>query len=409
MPDLSMIHEALHGCCVPISTLKEDPDNARSHDKRSISAVRNSLSRFGQRTPIVVRNGIVIAGNARLAAARELGWTHMAVISADADDDNTALLYALADNRTAELSSWDEANLATALASLRDEDIDLTQIGWSPEELDEILDLDLAEPEKESAKVDDVPDVPETPYTKPGDLIKLGRHRLICGDSRDPDVVMAVVDDLEDVDLVVTDPPYGISYRVDEHSARSDGKVIPNDDLSQDDTRDLIERAFSNIPLRKGGSFYIFTPPGDNMPMFWKAANDVGWLVKQSLVWAKQAFVFGRSDYHYQHESILYGWVQGAAHYFIDDRTQGSVLEYRKPPRCSAHPTMKPVSLVEKLIRNSSRRSDVVFDPFLGSGTTLIAAERSGRTCCGVEFSPEYCDVIAARYKALTGDEPVYN
>lgn len=409
MPDLSHIHEDLRQLATPIEQLKEDPKNARSHDKRSIDTVRNSLSRFGQRVPIVQRNGIVIAGNARLIAARELGWSHMAVISADADDEQTALLFSLVDNRSAELSTWEEHNLADALASLRDEDIDLTLVGWSAEELDEILDLDLAEPEKESSAIDEVPDVPEEAITKPGDIIKLGRHRLICGDSRDPAVISAVIDDLEDVDLVVTDPPYGISYRVDDHSARSDGKVIPNDDLSQDDTRDLIERAFKNIPLRKGGSFYIFTPPGDNMPMFWAATNDAGWLVKQSLVWAKQTFVFGRSDYHYQHESILYGWVQGAAHYFINDRTQGSVLEYRKPPRCSAHPTMKPVSLVEKLIRNSCRRSDVVFDPFLGSGTTLIAAERSGRTCYGVEFSPEYCDVIADRYKMLTGDDPVYN
>ena len=228
-------------------------------------------------------------------------------------------------------------------------------------------------------------------------------HRLLCGDSTKLEDVERLMGG-EVAQLMVTDPPYGIAYRGDEFTKRPDGLIVQNDNLTLDGTELIINSSMAIAPLTPGSAYYIFAPPGEPYSRFWTGIDIAGLAPKHQIAWVKDRMVFGRSDYHYQHESIIYGWKPGAGHYFIDDRTQTTVWECPRPSASKEHPTMKPIPLIERCIKNSSKRGWLVFDPFLGSGTTLIAADNLGRKCYGMEIDPRYCDVIVERWETLTGE-----
>jgi DNA modification methylase len=405
---LRHIAEPLRPLAVPITDLTPDAANARKHDERNLDAIAASLSRWGQRLPIVVqRRGMVVrAGNGRVEAAKRLGWTHIAAVVVD-DDSVEAVAFAIADNRTAELATWDDQTLASLLDTLPKDARDAA--GWSDAELSDLLEsLTPAE-----VVEDEAPEPLAEAVSRTGDLWHMGAHRLLCGDSTKAEDVGRVMGDTRP-SLMLTDPPYGVAYQtklsVEEATARrrrTDGLEVANDALTPDATRALVAAALGEggRRLRPGGAFYVCSPSGDMSDVMRTAVVDAGLRYRQVIIWVKDVFVMGRQDYHWRHEDILYGWVEGAAHYFVDDRTQDTVWECPRPKRSEEHPTMKPAELFGRAIGNSTRAGDAVYEPFSGSGTTLVASEQLGRTCYAIELEPRYVDVAIRRWQKLTGRE----
>lgn len=238
----------------------------------------------------------------------------------------------------------------------------------------------------------------------------VGGHRLLCGDSTKKEDVKRLMGG-EKADMVFTDMPYNVCYQDNEsieslkkRNRRTDGKVIKNDSLSENEFIKLLSDALRLLPLKLGGSFYLMAPAEPSETIFRNAINDTSDLkLKQCIVWVKDVFVFGRQDYHYRHESILYGWIEGRAHYFIKDRTQDTCWEIKRPRSSKEHPTMKPVEIGCRAIHNSSKKNEIIWDGFLGSGSTLIACEKLNRRCFGMEIDPIYCDVSVKRWEEFTG------
>jgi site-specific DNA-methyltransferase (adenine-specific) len=378
---------------VLIDRLFCSPSNPR-HNDEAVDHVAASLRRFGWRQPIVARpNGEVIAGNTRLKAAKQLGMTEVPVHWFDGSDiDATA--FSIADNRSGEFATWDNEALARLLDELRAEDA-LDGVGFDDAAIDALLaELDDGE---DPAELDDpgALDPPANPVTRRGDVWLLGEHRLLCGDSRDRDTLHRLLGD-ERADLVWTDPPYGVNYE------SADGKPVFNDE--PDKLKPLLDAALRHTltSTKPGAVWYVAAPSGPNFIVFAQilTALDV-W--RQTLVWVKDRFVLGRSDFHYQHEAIFYGWTPGAAHRRPPDRSRSTVLEFDRPSRSDEHPTMKPVDLVGYCIEASSTRKALVLDPFGGSGTTLIACQQLGRRARLVEFDPGYCDATIRRWEQATG------
>jgi DNA modification methylase len=386
------IAEGLRTLAVEVSTLRQDPSNARLHNDQNVEAIMSSLSKFGQRKPVVVnkRDGIVEAGNGTLQAARSLGWSHVAAVFVD-DDPATATGFAIADNRTAELATWDEETLGRLLESIGDE-MPAIELGFSDEQLAEIM-----APLNEDPIGEDIEptEPPEKPVSQRGEVFELGPHRLMCGDSTSKDDVDALLCG-EKIDLLLSDPPYGVSYV----GKTSDALKVENDDLDEDSLRELIQSAFgiAEINSRPGAYWYATVPAGPLHLIFAQDWKDRG-ILRQIMVWAKDSMVLGHSEYHYKHEPILFGWVPGKRHK-NSDRTRTTVWECPRPKASREHPTMKPLELWERAIVDGSIQGESVYDPFLGSGTTLIAAARQGRKCYGMEISPAYCDVIRKRWTA---------
>ena len=381
---------------VALDALHFDPANARTHGPENLSAIEASLARFGQAEPLVVHAGTgrVIGGNGRLAAMRKLGWEHADVVELDLDTiDATALGIAL--NRTGELAEWDDAALSKLLATLKDEGA-LDGIGFSDAELDELLaqfadgtnDIEDVEPEAP----------PENPVTRVGDLWVLGEHKLLCGDSTDAASFDLVLEG-ERADLVWTDPPYGVSYV----GGTDDELTIENDDLQGADLERFLRAAFTPAATAcsPGAVWYVAAPAGPNFLPFAQVLTDLG-IWRQSIVWLKDALVLGRSDYHYRHEILFYGWTPGAAHQPPPGRDQDTIWECPRPKASPFHPTTKPTALVVRAIENSSKRGAIVLDAFCGSGTTILAAEQTRRRARGIELDPRYCDVIIRRWEQAT-------
>lgn len=385
---------------VGVDTLQLDARNARTHGRRNIDAIKASLEKFGQRRPLVVMSdGTVIAGNGTLEAVRELGWSEVAVTVAPADwTHDQARAYALADNRTAELAAWDSDVLLETLHELEATGWEVDCLGWDTRDLARIDgSLDIVE--------DDAPDLPSDPVSTLGDSWSLGRHRLVVGDSREYATVARAL--TAPADCLWTDPPYGVHYV---------GKTAAALTIENDTPRELPEllaAAFgaAAAQLRAGVGVYVAHPAGPLQVTFIEAFAAAGWLLRQTLVWVKDQIVLGRSDYHYQHEPILYGYTpakgrkgRGAAGWYGND-AQSSVLSIARPSRNGEHPTMKPVELVARCVVNSTRRGGLVLDPFAGSGSTLIAAEQTDRAAACVELEPAYADVIVERWQQLTGEK----
>src|SRR5664280_2258119 len=348
----------LRALAVPIDSVELHPRNPRLG---AVAAVAASLARFRQVKPIVVQRSTsyVIAGNHVLRAALSLGWTEIAANVEDLDDAE-AIALMLADNRTADLGGYDDTLLAAILAEQQAED-NLAATGY---DTDAVAALLAEAGIVEERDLDAAPDLPaeDEVYVRRGDVFALGRHRLMCGDSTLAEDVTRLVGD-EQMDLLWTDPPYGLAYRGKTKRALT----IVNDDLGPDGTRALVAAALRLAPLRPGGAFYVAAPSGPELHLaFLLALEDAGLTAHQTLAWVKDRFCLGHADYHARHENILYGWKDGRAHYFVDDRTQDTVWEIPRPARSTSHPTMKPVELVARAIRNSSTPGQLVYDPFAG-------------------------------------------
>lgn len=397
-----------------LDAIRPHPENPHEGD---LGALHESIETNGFYGSVVAQRstGYVLAGNHRLMAAQQAGADAIPVTYVDVDDE-TARRILLADNRIAKLGIENSAALADLLQTIQAESGTLEGTGYDAEALDELLaDLAAMQPQEELAgDPDAVPDVPAEPVTKRDDLIRLGNHLLLCGDSTVLTDVERVMDGAQ-ADMVWTDPPYGVAYQANEsleslkaRNRRTDGLVVENDSMSEPELERFLQSALSNAwsVCKPGGVWYVAAPPGPLNVIFGTILSDLA-VFRAAIMWVKQQFVFGRTDYHYRHEPIFYGWKEGAAHYFVDDRTQDSVWEIDRPSTSKDHPTMKPVELVARAIRNSSKAGQIVLDVFGGSGTTLIACEQEGRHARLIELDPKYVDVIVRRWETLTGKTAV--
>ena len=379
--------------------------NARTHSPEQIAQIAASIREFGWTNPILVdgHNG-VIAGHGRLLAARQLGFDEVPVIELAHLNDTQRRAYVLADNRLAENAGWDTELLRLELGELQLMDIDLGLLGFGDAELQDLL----APGEEDRGGLtddDEVPEVSETPISRPGDIWIMGPHRLLCGDA----TVAASYDALlqgEQADMVFTDPPYNVNYANSaKDKMRGKDRAILNDNLG-DGFYDFLLAALTSIVSHCRGGIYVAMSSSE-LDVLQAAFRAAGGKWSTFIIWAKNTFTLGRADYQRQYEPILYGWPEGATRHWCGDRDQGDVWNIKKPQKNDLHPTMKPVELVERAIRNSSRPGNVVLDPFGGSGTTLIAAEKSGRVARLIELDPKYVDVIVRRWEDFTGKQAI--
>lgn len=403
---------------VPIDRLKPHPRNPNQGD---FGAIQESIEMNGFYGRLIAnrRTGHVLAGNHRLAVAKRLGMATVPVEWVDVNEE-MELRILLADNRTARLGVDDESKLAELLAELANTEAGLPGTGYDGDDLDLLL-AELARGGEGAPAQELLTDPDEIPEEAPnrcksGDLWQLGNHRLLCGDSTKPEDVERLMGG-EKAQAMWTDPPYGVSYgdknrhlnKYGQESQSNSSRIetpIENDELSARDLRGFLDKAFAAALLvcTPGAAWYVAAPAGPLHCVFASALEQIG-VLRHRLVWIKDGFVLGRCDYHYRHEPILYGWVPGGTHAWHGDRSQSSVFEVPRPRKNDMHPTMKPVDLIEPMLRNSSRPGEIVFEPFGGSGSTLIACEKTGRHCRLLELSPAYCDVILARWEAATGQE----
>ena len=405
--------------------------------------LRTSLKRFGYLDRIIYneRTGNIVGGHQRYKVMIDEGIEEAEVTVVDLDDaDEKALNIAL--NKIS--GDWDDDMLAELLNDLNNQDYDLELTGFDSDEIDSMLN----DFEDEQEVLDDEFDAEQEaelivePYVKKGDIWKLGPHTIVCGDSLNPDDVKAAADG-HTMDMVLTDPPYNVALGYNEtpeeakkRNRRTDGKVVANDAMDNDEFYQFLKTAYTRMfeVTKKGGPIYVFHADSEGLN-FRKAMIEAGWDFKQNLIWVKNAIVMGRQDYHWQHEPILYGWKPGAAHFWNGERDKStvidddmdfrkldkkelisliyelkndqntSVIRHYKPATSEEHPTMKPVPLVARLIRNSSLKGHRVWDSFMGSGSTLIAADKTGRIAHGLEFSEVYAQVIVERYIRHKGND----
>jgi DNA modification methylase len=380
---------------IPIKDIKPNPDNPRIIKDDKFHKLVESVRKFPQMLelrPIVVNSDmVVLGGNMRLKACQAAGLKEVPVILASGLTDEQQREFIIKDN--VGFGEWDWDALANE---------------WDAAQLTE-WGLDIpdytAEPTEGLTDPDEAPEPPVDPITRTGDLWLLGKHRVLCGDSTDAGAWDTLMNG-QPADMVWTDPPYGVSYV----GKTKDALTIDNDSLDADSLEDFLRGVFALalVHTRDGGSWYVAAPAGPLQKVFDCLLVDIG-VRRQCLVWLKDQFVMGRSDYHYRHEPIFYGWKPGAAHKWNGGRKQDSVLEIERPRRNTEHPTMKPVALVTRCLENSSDLGNLVVDPFGGSGTTLLAAESIGRTAYLIELSPSYCDVIVKRWQAFTGQQAIHS
>ena len=412
-------------------------NNPRFNDE-AVEDVKESIRQTANLDPIEVdENGVILSGHTRLKALQAMGYTETEVIVYEGLTEEQKRKYRILANKTGEKAEWDLRKLQEELEGLDFEGFDFG------------FDMDEAEmPDDTEPTEDDYePEPPEEPRTQRGQIYQLGRHRLMCGDSTDPDDVKELTGGAE-MDMLLTDPPYNVALGQHKRPSeakqlhrRTDGLVIDNDSWDNDeDFIDFLEACFKNAldSMRPGAAFYIWYSTSQTMN-FMQAAEKAGMEVRQQLVWNKNNFVLGRQDYQWKHEPCLYGWKDGAAHYFIDvrniptviedgmpeigkmkkadmvrlleeifaDKVPTTVLNENKPARSELHPTMKPIKLVAQQIQNSTKPGWNVLDLFGGSGSTLIACEQLNRDCYMMELDPHYVDVIIDRWETFTGEKAV--
>ena len=375
-----------------VSDIRPYEKNPRLNEG-AVDAVAASIKEFGWRAPIVVdKDMVIICGHTRLLAAKKLGLDVVPVHVADNLTPEQVQAYRIADNRTGEIAEWDYSLLPLELQELQDANFDLSLLGFDADELDKLLNGETEEIIEGETEPDAVPEIPEIPSSRAGEIYQLGDHLLMCGDATNPDDVAALMGEAE-ADLWLSDPPYNVAYE------GSNGLTIENDNMSDSNFREFLRLAFDNVHehMKPGASFYIFHADSEGYN-FRGACHDIGLKVRQCLVWKKNSLVLGRQDYQWIHEPCLYGWKDGAAHNWYTDRSQTTVIEFDKPKRNDVHPTMKPVEMLIYLLKNSSERGNTVIDTFGGSGSTLIACEQTGRVCKTMELDPKYADVIRRRW-----------
>lgn len=373
--------------------------NSRTHSEEQVTQIAASIKEFGFLNPVIVdgEKGI-IAGHGRVMAAKKLGMTELPAVEASHLTDAQRRAYIIADNKLALNAGWDDEMLRVEFAELTDLGFDLDLTGFS---LDEIDALQIEEIEPGLTDEDAVPEVLAQPVTVEGDVWLLGRHRLLCGDSTSIDHLERLCDG-QLVDMWLTDPPYNVAYE----GGTKEKLTIQNDSMSNDSFRQFLRDSYTaaDTVMKKGAVFYIWHADSEGYN-FRGAASDIGWQIRQCLIWKKSSLVMGRQDYHWMHEPCLYGWKDGAAHLWAADRKQTTILEFNKPLRNGEHPTMKPVELFEYQMLNNTKGSDLVLDSFAGSGTTAIACEKHGRMARLMELDPKYCDVIIKRWQDFTGKQ----
>jgi DNA modification methylase len=384
---------------VPIADLRPDPANPRRISNAEMEALTRSIKEFGLLDPIIARreDRTVIGGHQRLLAARRLGLKAVPVVYVDVSPEQARVLN-LALNRIS--GEWDQELLARLLGELQEAPgVDISLSGFADDEIAKLLKSLDARDKRDRPEAFDFDAAWEAatadPGVKRGDVWLLGDHRLMCGDSADTGDVARLVAG-QTATVMVTDPPYGVAY---EPEGRKRKRPIANDDLGAGQA-EFWTRAFSAWPL--AGDAYVFSPSGPLIQTLCASIQAAGIEHHQWLIWVKDRLVLGHSHYHYRHEHVFYGWRGKTS--WQGSRKEDSVWEEDRPQSSPQHPTMKPASLCVRAIENSSETGDVVADPFLGSGTTLIAAERTGRRCYGMEIDPRYCRVAIARWEAFTGE-----
>ena len=408
----------------PIEWLRPYENNPRNNEQ-AVEAVANSIKEFGFKVPIVATiDGEIVNGHTRFKAAKFLKLKTVPVLIADDLTEEQIKAFRLADNKTGELADWDVELLYGELDELTG--FDMTMFGF--EDIDFSLD-DFEEVEKEEGEGVDI-NQEEKSKVEYGDIYQLGRHRLMCGDSTSAEDMAQLIDGAV-IDLYVTDPPYNVAYQ----GGTDEAMTIMNDSMDDVSFRQFLRDAFAvaNNHLKPGGAFYIWHAASEGLN-FRAAVKETGWLLKQSIIWVKNAIVLGRQDYQWKHEPCLYGWKDGASHYFVDNRSLATVIEedeenlkemtkselisyiktmqdtspttvfYEdKPVRNDIHPTMKPLKLIARCVLNSSKKGDKILDSFNGGSSTLMVCERSERVCYAMELDPVYVERTIKRWEEETG------
>lgn len=383
---------------ININKLIPHANNARTHSSDQIKKIQSSLREFGFINPVLIdKNCSIIAGHGRVEVARREGMTEIPCVLVEHLTEAQKRAYIIADNRLALDAEWDMEILKIELEELKEADFDILMTGFNGDEIDDIFVAELPGAVEDDYEIE----LPEEPKTHLGDTYALGRHRITCGDSTDPTVIERLMDGVR-ADLFLTDPPYNVDYE------GGTGLKIKNDKMEDDAFRQFLREAFTaadNV-MKPGAVFYIWHADSEGYN-FRGACHDIGWLVRQCLIWNKNSLVMGRQDYHWKHEPCLYGWKDGAGHLWASDRKQTTILNFDRPSKSSEHPTMKPIKLFDYQIQNNTKGKDVVLDTFAGSGTTIIACEQNGRSARCCELDPKYCDVIVDRWEKLTGEKAV--
>jgi DNA modification methylase len=383
---------------VPIAKLIPYVNNARTHSPEQITKLRSSLREFGFINPVIIdRDYGVIAGHGRLLAAKEEGITEVPCVFVDHLTEAQKKAYIIADNRMAMDAGWDEELLRVEIEALQGADFDVSLTGFDEKEL-----ADLFKSESDSEAKDDDYDLTaaleKAAFVERGDIWTVGRHRLMCGDATSADDVSALMDGKK-ANLILTDPPYGVSFK------SSSGLTIQNDSMKDEEFYNFLLSAFKCMAdhLEKGGAAYIFHADTEGLN-FRKAFIDAGFHLAGCCIWVKDSLVLGRSDYQWQHEPVLYGFMQNGKHPWYSDRKQTTIWNFAKPKRNANHPTSKPLDLLGYPIGNSTQENGIVIDTFGGSGSTLMACEQMNRVCCTMELDEKYASVILRRYVDDTGD-----
>ena len=383
---------------VPIDKLVPYARNARTHSKEQIAQLRASLREFGFVSPAVIDSKYnILVGHGRVQAAREEGYKTVPCVFAANLTDAQKRAYILADNQLALNAGWDEEMLSVELSDLKDESFDLSLLGFDEKDLEKLM----AGPDDGGAQDDDFDlsaALERASFVEKGDLWTVGKHRLLCGDATSPEDVERLMGG-KTANLILTDPPYGVSFKA------SDGLTIENDSLKGDEFYKFLLSAFTNMAahLEKGGAAYVFHADTEGLN-FRKAFIDAGFHLAGVCIWVKNSLVLGRSDYQWQHEPILYGFLQNGKHPWYSDRKQTTIWNFNKPKRNKDHPTSKPLDLLSYPIKNSSQENAIVLDTFGGSGSTMMACEQMNRICYMSELDPKYASVILRRYVEDTGD-----
>lgn len=410
---------------IPINDLKEYENNAKIHTEEQVEQIKKSIQEFGMNDPIGIwgKDNLIVEGHGRLMACKELGMTEVPIIRLDNLTDEQRKAYTLVHNQTTMNTGFDLDILQQELDSLS---LDMSEFGFEDFNED---DIDIKE---DGFEFDEEKPKPE-PKSKRGEIYKLGNNILMCGDSTNPDDVEKLMNG-NIADLVVTDPPYNVNI------SNSEGMTIENDNMDSNEFYNFLLAAFNNMSnaLKEGGAFYVWFASREHIN-FESALKENNMTVRQELIWVKNSLVLGRQDYQWKHEPCLYGWKDGDGHYFIDDRSQSTVIEDKgldfdnmkkdeaiellkkiyndgisttvihedKPKKNDLHPTMKPLNLLARLIKNSSEKEQIVLDLFGGSGSTLITCEQLNRKCFMMEYDPIYVDTIIQRWEDFTGHKAV--
>ena len=383
---------------VDINKLIPYVNNARTHSPEQITKLRSSLREFGFVSPVIIdREYNILCGHGRVCAAKKEGVNEVPCVFVEHLSEAQKKAYILADNRMSLDAGWDDELLKVEMASLQEIGFDIGITGFDESELADLF----ADGDKTSAKDDDfdlTAALEKASFVQRGDIWTVGRHRLMCGDATSAEDVAALMNGTK-ANLILTDPPYGVSFR------SSSGLTIQNDSMKNEEFYNFLLSAFQRMVehLESGGAAYVFHADTEGLN-FRRAFVDAGLHLAGCCIWVKDSLVLGRSDYQWQHEPVLYGFLQNGKHKWYSDRKQTTIWNFAKPKRNADHPTSKPLDLLSYPIGNSTQENAVVIDTFGGSGSTLMACEKMNRICCTMELDEKYASVILRRYVEDTGD-----